>query len=66
MLTHDFAVSVMVQTPGQQVMGTLLYQFSIEGAAPMIAVMSLFMTLITAGILALTTKIAGKSALEGI
>jgi iron(III) transport system permease protein len=66
MLTHDFAVSVMVQTPGQQVMGTLLYQFSIEGAAPMIAIMSLFMTLITAGILALTVRIAGKSALEGI
>ncbi|WPU09491.1 ABC transporter permease subunit [Pseudarthrobacter oxydans] len=66
MLTHDFAVSVMVQSPGQQVMGTLLYQFGQEGAAPAIAVMSLIMTLVTAGILALTIRIAGKSALEGI
>jgi iron(III) transport system permease protein len=66
MLTHDFAVSIMVQSPGQQVMGTLLYQFGQEGAAPSIAVMSLIMTLVTAVILALTIRIAGKSALEGI
>lgn len=66
MLTNDFAVSVMVQSPGQQVMGTLLYQYSQEGAAPSIAVMSLIMSVITALILALTLRIGGKSALEGI
>ncbi|MFV0457358.1 MAG: ABC transporter permease [Actinomycetales bacterium] len=64
MLSNDFAVSVMVQSPGQQVMGTFLYQLGQEGSAPEVAVMSLVMTVITAGILALTLRIGGKSALE--
>ncbi|WP_311215006.1 MULTISPECIES: iron ABC transporter permease [unclassified Arthrobacter] len=64
MLSNDFAVSVMVQSPGQQVMGTFLYQLGQEGAAPEVAVMSLIMTLITAAILAITVRIGGKSALE--
>jgi iron(III) transport system permease protein len=64
MLTNDFAVSVMVQSPGQQVMGTFLYQLGQEGSAPEVAVMSLVMTVITAAILAMTLRIGGKSALE--
>jgi iron(III) transport system permease protein len=65
MLTNDFAVSVMVQAPGQQVMGTLLYQLGQEGAAPEVAVMSLIITFVTAAILAITARIGGgKSALE--
>jgi iron(III) transport system permease protein len=65
MLTNDFAVSVMVQAPGQQVMGTLLYQLGQEGAAPEVAVMSLIITFVTAAILAFTARIGGgKSALE--
>jgi iron(III) transport system permease protein len=65
MLTNDFAVSVMVQAPGQQVMGTLLYQLGQEGAAPEVAVMSLIITFVTAAILTLTVRIGGgKQALE--
>lgn len=66
MLTNDFAVSVMVQSPGQQVMGTLLYLFEQEAAAPSIAVLSLIMSAITAAILAITLRIGGKAALESL
>ncbi|MCH6470742.1 ABC transporter permease [Sinomonas terrae] len=64
MLSNDFAVSVMVQSPNQQVMGTLLYQFGQQGEVPAVAAMSLLVTLVTAAILAITVRIGGKSALE--
>lgn len=66
MLTSDFAVSAMVASPNQQVMGTLLYVLSQGGNVSAIAVMSLLMTLITALLLGISLRLGGKAALENL
>lgn len=66
LLSNDFAVSVMVQTPGRQVMGTLLFQFEQSGAISQVAVMALVMTLITAIVLSITVRLGGRSTLENL
>jgi iron(III) transport system permease protein len=66
LLSHDFAVSVMLRSPGNQVMGTLLYDFYSNGAFPQVAAMALIMTLVTSVLLALTLWIGGRSALENL
>lgn len=65
-LSNDFAVSIMVRAPGNQVMGTLLYQYAEDGSMPAVAVMSLLMSIITVLILTLALRIGGKSALNGL
>lgn len=63
-LSHDFAVSVMVRAPGNHVMGTLLYEYWTTGVYPQVAVMALIMTVVTAiGLLGIL-GIGGRSALE--
>ena len=66
LLSHDFAVSVMLRSPGNHVMGTLLYDFYSNGAFPQVAAMALIMTLVTGVLLALTLWIGGRSALENL
>lgn len=66
LLSHDFAVSVMLRSPGNHVMGTALYEFWSTGVFPQVAVMALLMTLVTGVLLAATLKIGGRSALENL
>ncbi len=66
LLSNDFAVSVMVRTPGNQVLGTLLYEKSVQGVVPEVAVLALIMTVITTVILFVTIRVGGKSSLEGL
>lgn len=66
LLSNDFAVSVMVRTPGNQVMGTLLFERGVQGVIPDVAVLALIMTAITTFILFLTVRLGGKSSLEGL
>lgn len=66
LLSHDFAVSVMVRSPGSQVMGTKLYEFWENGVYPEVAVMSLLMAAVTGVVLALTLAIGGRSALRNL
>ncbi|OZD11652.1 iron ABC transporter permease [Rhodococcus sp. 06-156-3C] len=66
LLSNDFAVSVMVRTPGNQVLGTLLYERSVQGLVPDVAVLALIMTVITTLVLLLTIRIGGKSSLKGL
>ncbi len=66
LLSNDFAVSIMVRTPGNQVMGTLLYERGVQGVIPDVAVLALIMTAITTLILYLTVRVGGKSSLEGL
>ena len=61
LLSNDFAVSVMLRTPGNQVLGTLLYEKSVQGIVPEVAVLALIMTVITTVILLLTIRFGGKS-----
>jgi iron(III) transport system permease protein len=66
LLAHDFAVSVMLRTPGNHVMGSLLYEFWETGSYPKVAVMSLVITGVTAVGLAIAYRIGGRSALEKV
>lgn len=66
LLSHDFAVSVMVRSPGMQVMGTQLFEFWENGVFPQVAVMSLIMAVATGLILAVTLLVGGRSALRNL
>lgn len=66
LLSHDFAVSVMLRSPGNHVMGTLIYEFWETGVFPEVAVMALVMTVVTGALLAVTVRIGGRSALENL
>lgn len=66
LLSHDFAVSVMLRSPGNHVMGTVIYEFWVTGVFPQVAVMALVMAIVTAVLLALTIRIGGRSAVENI
>ena len=66
LLSNDFAVSVMLRTPGNQVLGTLLYEKSVQGVVPEVAVLALIMTVITTVILLLTIRFGGKSGLQSL
>jgi iron(III) transport system permease protein len=66
LLSHDFAVSVMLRSPGNHVMGTLIYEFWETGVFPQVAVMALVMTVVTGVLLAITIRIGGRAALENL
>lgn len=64
LLSHDFAVSVMVRSPDTHVMGTLLYDFYSTGVYPQVAVMALIISVVTGAGVAASLLIGGRSALE--
>ncbi|MCR2811391.1 MULTISPECIES: iron ABC transporter permease [unclassified Microbacterium] len=66
LLSHDFAVSVMVRAPSSQVMGTMLFHFWDGGIFPEVAVMSLLIAVVTSAVLVLTMLIGGRSALRNL
>ena len=47
LLTHEFAASLLVRSPGTNVMGTILYDFYENGGYPTVAVISLIMVGVT-------------------
>ena len=55
LLTHEFTASVLVRSPGNQVMGTVLFEYWTNGSYPLVAAIALIMTAVTAfGVLAAT------------
>ncbi|GAA1917291.1 iron ABC transporter permease [Microbacterium aoyamense] len=64
LLSHDFAVSVMLRTPRVHVMGTLLYDTWTTGVYPEVAVLALVITAVTGVGVALTLLVGGRNALE--
>lgn len=66
LLAHDFAVSVMLRTPGNQVMGSQLYEFWEAGSYPTVAVMALVITAVTSVGLFIAYRIGGRAALENV
>ncbi len=56
----------MLRSPGNNVMGTVIYEFWETGVFPQVAVMALLMTVVTGVLLAATLKIGGRSALENL
>ena len=48
LLTHEFSASVLVRSPTTQVMGTVLYDYWINGSYPVVAAIALIMSFVTA------------------
>jgi iron(III) transport system permease protein len=66
LLSHDFAVSVMLRSPGNQVMGTAIFEFWEGGVFPEVAVMALLMSFVTGILLAITVWVGGKKSLQSL
>jgi iron(III) transport system permease protein len=55
LLSHEFTASVLVRSPLNQVMGTVLFDYWQNGSYPLVAAIALIMTGVTAiGVLAAT------------
>ena len=61
-LTHEFAASMFVRSTRTQVLGTLLYDEWTQGSYPMVAVMSLIMSAVTAAGLVIAVWVGGREA----
>lgn len=64
MLFHEFAVSLMVRSAQNQVMGTVLYDFWSSGTYGEVAAMALLMVIVTTLGVVLAMWIAGRDVLE--
>jgi iron(III) transport system permease protein len=48
LLTHEFAASLLVRSPKNQVMGTILFDYYTNGSFPIVACIALVMTVVVA------------------
>ena len=64
LLTHEFAASLLVRSPTTQVMGTVLFDFYVNGSYPLVAAIALVMTGITAVGVAVALMVGGSDALD--
>lgn len=60
LLTHEFAASLLVRSPTTQVMGTVLFDYWINGSYPLVAAIALTMSLVTAAGVAIAVIVAGS------
>ncbi|NYE21507.1 ABC transporter permease subunit [Microbacterium immunditiarum] len=63
-LTHEFAASLFVRSTTTQVLGTLLYQQWVYATYPMVAVMSIIMSAVTAVGLIIAVSVGGRKVLD--
>lgn len=63
LLTHEFTASVLVRSPKNQVMGTVLFDFWVNGSFPVVAAIALVMTLVTAVGVVIAMLIGGRDVL---
>ncbi|WP_236792208.1 iron ABC transporter permease [Amycolatopsis sp. GM8] len=66
MVIHEFAVSLMVTSPGRRVIGTLLYDATNFGTAPQVAVIALLMVAITTVGIVAALVAGGARALDRV
>lgn len=66
LVVHEFAVSLMITSPGRRVMGSLLYDATNSGTAPQVAVIALLMALISAAGILLAFWAGGRRAIHQI
>lgn len=64
LLTHEFAASLLVRAPTTQVMGTVLFDYYVNGSYPLVATIALVMTLVTAAGVVLAIVLGGSDALD--
>ncbi|GAY07653.1 iron ABC transporter permease [Pseudonocardia sp. N23] len=65
-VAHEFTVSLMVTSPTRRVIGSLLYDETINGSAPDVAVLSLLMLAVTLVGIAISWVIAGGNTVDKI
>jgi iron(III) transport system permease protein len=64
LLTHEFAASLLVRAPTTQVMGTVLFDFYVNGSYPTVAAIALVMTGVTAAGVVLAMAIGGSDVFD--
>jgi iron(III) transport system permease protein len=64
LLTHEFAASLLVRAPTTQVMGTVLFDYYVNGSYPLVAAIALLMTAITAAGVFVALLLGGSDALD--
>jgi iron(III) transport system permease protein len=60
LLTHEFTASMLVRSPMNQVMGTVLFDYWTNGSYPLVAAIALVMTVVTAVGMFAAVLIGGK------
>jgi iron(III) transport system permease protein len=60
LLTHEFSASMLVRSPTNQVMGTILFDYWTNGSYPLVAAIALVMTLVTAVGMLVAVMIGGR------
>lgn len=66
LLFHEFSASLMVRSPSTHVLGSILYDYWIQGSNPAIATLSLTMIAVTIFGVSLALALGGRKALENI
>jgi iron(III) transport system permease protein len=64
LLTHEFAASLLVRAPTTNTMGTILYDYFLNGSYPLVASIALVMTLITAAGVVAAVMVGGKDVFD--
>lgn len=64
LLTHEFAASLLVRSATTQVMGTVLFDYYVNGSYPTVAAIALVMTGVTAAGVTLAVVLGGSSVLD--
>lgn len=64
LLTHEFTASVLIRTPRNQVMGTVLFDYWGNGGYPVVAAIALIMTGVTAVGVVMAMLLGGRDALS--
>jgi iron(III) transport system permease protein len=64
LLTHEFAASLLVRAPTTQVMGTVLFDYYVNGSYPLVAAIALIMTAVTAAGVTAAIFLGGSDVLD--
>lgn len=64
LLTHEFAASLLVRSPTTNTMGTILYDYFINGSYPLVAAIALVMSIVTAGGVVLAMVLGGRDVFD--
>lgn len=64
LLTHEFAASLLVRSVTTQVMGTVLFDYYVNGTYPLVAAMALVMTAVTTAGVTVAMTIGGSGIVE--
>jgi iron(III) transport system permease protein len=64
LLTHEFAASLLVRSPTTNTMGTILYDYFVNGSYPLVAAIALVMSLVTAAGVLLALVLGGRDVFD--